>query len=110
MAATHKGNPISNTQALLLILLNPLSSNEAVAAVLGGFSSQEWNSFCRYLESHSLANLLYARLQQKDLLALVPPEEGRVLHEIYLANAARNLVILTRAAEALAALQPKTFR
>ena len=98
MAATHKGNPISNTQALLLILLNPLSSNEAVAAVLGGFSSQEWNSFCRYLESHSLANLLYARLQQKDLLALVPPEERRVLHEIYLAKAARSLVILTRAA------------
>lgn len=109
MAATHKGNPISNMQALLLVLLNPLSSNEAVAAVLGGFSSQEWNSFCRYLESHSLANLLYARLQQKDLLALVPPEERRVLHEIYLANAARNLVILTRAAEALAALQAENI-
>ena len=105
MAPTPDGNPKSDIPALLLELLNPLSTSETLAAALGGFPSGDWQNFSQYLETHSLANLLYTRLQQNELLDLVPADERRALRENYLANAARNLLLLTRAAEVLAALQ-----
>ena len=107
MAPTPDGNPKSDIPALLLELLNPLSTSETLAAALGGFPSGDWQNFSQYLETHSLANLLYTRLQQNELLDLVPADERRALRENYLANAARNLLLLTRAAQSAApALAP----
>ena len=105
MAAINKGKPIIDISAQLLVLLNPLSTSETIAAILGSFNSEDWQNFRWYLESHSLANLLYARFQQMGLQVLVPPDAGGFLRENYLANAARNLLLLTHAAEVLAALQ-----
>jgi len=105
MAAINKGKPIIDISAQLLVLLNPLSTSETIAAILGSFNSEDWQNFCQYLESHSLANLLYARFQQMGLQVLVPPDAVGFLRENYLANAARNLLLLTHAAEVLAALQ-----
>lgn len=105
MAAINKGKPIIDISAQLLVLLNPLSTSETIAAILGSFNSEDWQNFRQYLVSHSLANLLYARFQQMGLQVLVPPDAGGFLRENYLANAARNLLLLTHAAEVLAALQ-----
>ena len=105
MAAINKGKPIIDISAQLLVLLNPLSTSETIAAILGSFTSEDWQNFRWYLESHSLANLLYARFQQMGLQVLVPPDAVGFLRENYLANAARNLLLLTHAAEVLAALR-----
>ena len=105
MAAINKGKPIIDISAQLLVLLNPLSTSETIAAILGSFNSEDWQNFRQYLVSHSLANLLYARFQQMGLQVLVPPDAVGFLRENYLANAARNLLLLTHAAEVLAALQ-----
>lgn len=110
MAAINKGKPIIDISAQLLVLLNPLSTSETIAAILGSFNSEDWQNFRWYLESHSLANLLYARFQQMGLQVLVPPDAGGFLRENYLANAARNLLLLTHAAEVLAAARCLVLR
>lgn len=93
----------------MINLLNPLSDSEEIAVLLRSLSSEDWVLLQRYLENHSLACLVYARLCQQCQTHLIPEESRQFLREQYLLNAARNLQLLQNAHKALAALAERNI-
>lgn len=95
---------ITDVQALLINLLNPTRDREDTAEVLPSLTAEDWQLIQPYVESHSLANSVFARLRQQELLGLIPEENRVLMRENYLANAARNSFLLNSAQKAFAVL------
>jgi len=101
----RQGETISDPLIILCDLLNPLNDSLKIRAAVSGLEASEWGALQRHIETRSLANSLYARLNQEELLPCLPVELREFLRENYRVNAARNLILLNRAAQVLAALK-----